>query len=165
MYVRTDVQSSLVHQSMDDPCKVDNPARGHLNRECIFPSPRSRLRIWSRETGSAVPSRVSPLITDGILPDFRHGAHLLNRHISSGQSRVYRGVTQLHTDGSSLPRVRRHSASNPQGSCSNGCCLVRNHHGPTHARLYFPTPTRSIGTVVTRDYFNYYRRRWQWRLL
>ena len=27
-----------------------------------FPRPRSRLRIWSRETGSAVPSRVSPLI-------------------------------------------------------------------------------------------------------
>ena len=28
----------------------------------IFPCPRSRLRIWSRETGSAVPSRVSLLI-------------------------------------------------------------------------------------------------------
>ena len=27
-----------------------------------FPCPRSRHRIWSRETGSAVPSRVSPLI-------------------------------------------------------------------------------------------------------
>ena len=27
-----------------------------------LPCPRSRLRIWSRETGSAVPSRVSPLI-------------------------------------------------------------------------------------------------------
>ena len=28
----------------------------------IFPYPRARLRIWSRETGSAVPSRVSLLI-------------------------------------------------------------------------------------------------------
>ena len=28
----------------------------------MFPCPRSRLRIWSRETGSAVPSRVSLLI-------------------------------------------------------------------------------------------------------
>ena len=28
----------------------------------IFPCPRSRLRIWSRETGSAVPSRVGLLI-------------------------------------------------------------------------------------------------------
>ena len=43
---------------MDQPDKVANPARGQLNREHM---PRSRLRIWSREKGSAVPSRVSPL--------------------------------------------------------------------------------------------------------
>ena len=42
---------------------IFNPACGQLNRETnIFPCPRSSLRIWSRETGSAVPSRVSPLI-------------------------------------------------------------------------------------------------------
>ena len=44
-----------------------------------------RLRIWSRETGSAVPSRVSLLISIlrlnlvliyGIPPDFRGGVHL-----------------------------------------------------------------------------------------
>ena len=48
----------------DQPGKVANPARGQLNREneYLFPCPRSRLRIWSRETGSAVPSRVSLLI-------------------------------------------------------------------------------------------------------
>ena len=28
----------------------------------MFPCPRSRLIIWSREIGSAVPSRVSPFI-------------------------------------------------------------------------------------------------------
>ena len=28
----------------------------------MFASPRSRLKIWSRETGSAVPSRISLLI-------------------------------------------------------------------------------------------------------
>ena len=48
----------------------------------IFPCPRSCLRIWSRETGSGVPSRVSLLIsilrlslvlTYGIPPDFRGG--------------------------------------------------------------------------------------------
>ena len=40
-----------------------NPARGQLNMENDFPPClRSRLRIWSRETGSAVPSRVSPFI-------------------------------------------------------------------------------------------------------
>ena len=40
-----------------------NRARGQLNREKIFPCPRACLRIWSRETGSAVPSRVSLLIS------------------------------------------------------------------------------------------------------
>ena len=42
---------------------VANPSRGQLNREkCVFPCPRSRLTIWSRETGSAASSRVSLLI-------------------------------------------------------------------------------------------------------
>ena len=51
----------------------------------MFPCPRSRLRIWSRETGSAVPSRVSLLIsilrlnlvlTYGIPPEFRDGVRV-----------------------------------------------------------------------------------------
>ena len=50
-------------QSLDQPGKVANPARGQLNRENEFPCPRSRLRIWSGGTGSAVPSRVSLLIS------------------------------------------------------------------------------------------------------
>ena len=67
--------------------KVANPARGQLNRENeYFPCPRPRLRIWSREAGSAVPSRVSLLIskprlnlvlTYGIPPDFSGGVYLL----------------------------------------------------------------------------------------
>ena len=69
-------------KSMDQPGKVANPARGQLNREKMFPCPRACLRIWSRETGSAVPSRVSLLIsilrlnlvlTYGIPPEFRGG--------------------------------------------------------------------------------------------
>ena len=67
---------------MYQPGKVANPARGQLNREnayFIFPFLRSRQRIWSRETGSADPSRVSLLIsilrlnlvlTYGIPPEF-----------------------------------------------------------------------------------------------
>ena len=41
-----------------------NPAHIQLSRGNVFffLFPRSRLKIWSRETGSAVPSRVSPLI-------------------------------------------------------------------------------------------------------
>ena len=50
-------------QSMGRPGMVANTARGQLNREkCVFPCLRSRLRVWPRETGSAVPSRVSLLI-------------------------------------------------------------------------------------------------------
>ena len=43
----------------------------------------------------------------------------------------------------SLPRVRRHRASSPQGSSSNGCCLCSYHHGPINVRLSFPTPTKN----------------------
>ena len=61
--------------------------RGQPNRKNeYFPvCVRSCLRIWSRETGSAVSSRVSLLIsilrlnlglTYGITPDFRGGVHL-----------------------------------------------------------------------------------------
>ena len=75
-------------KSMDQPGKVANLARGQLNGENIlFSCPRSRLRIWSRETSSAVPSRVSLLIsillrlnlvlTHGVPPEFRGGAHLI----------------------------------------------------------------------------------------
>ena len=54
----------------------------------IFPCPPSRRRIWSVEMGSAVPSRVSPLIvhtqaesdwlvlTHGIPPAFRDGVQI-----------------------------------------------------------------------------------------
>ena len=70
---------------MDQPGKVANPARGQLNRENNNFSVRVRLIIWSREAGSAVPSRVSLLIlilrlnlvlTYGIPPEFRSGVHL-----------------------------------------------------------------------------------------
>ena len=65
---------------MDQPGKFANSARGQLNREndyCPVPG--------SRETGSAVPSRVSLfasilrlnlVLTHGIPPDFRRGIHL-----------------------------------------------------------------------------------------
>ena len=63
----------------DQSGKVANPAYGQLNREKV---PHSRLRILSREMGSAVMSRVrlpismNLLLTNGIPPDFRGGVHL-----------------------------------------------------------------------------------------
>ena len=67
--------------------KVGNPASGQLNIEkCFFSCPRSRQRIWFRETGSAVPPRVILLISVlglnlvliiyGIPHEFRGGVHL-----------------------------------------------------------------------------------------
>ena len=50
-----------IQQSTNQLRKVANPVHGQLNRE-KFPCPRSRLRIWFRETGLAVPSLVSLLI-------------------------------------------------------------------------------------------------------
>ena len=79
-------------KNKDQPGKVANPARGQLaeQEKEILPCPRSRLRIWSCETGLAVPSRVSLLIsilrlnlvlTYGIPPEFRGGVHSLSVHI------------------------------------------------------------------------------------
>ena len=72
-------------KSMGQPGKVASPARGSAEKKkIIFPRPRSCLRIWFRETGSAVPSRVSLLISItrlnlvlayGIPPEFRGGGH------------------------------------------------------------------------------------------
>ena len=64
--------------------RVRLPASGQLNRE-EKNWPRSRLRIWSRETVSAVSSRVSLLIailrlnlvhTYGIPPEFHGGVYI-----------------------------------------------------------------------------------------
>ena len=63
---------------MDQPGKVANPARGQLNRENEY-SPVVPvcmcLRIWSRETGSTVPSRITLLILD---TQAESGAYLRN---------------------------------------------------------------------------------------
>ena len=99
----------------------------------IFPCPRACLRIWSRETGSAVPSSISLLIsilrlnlvlTCGIPPEFRDGVYLWNRHTPSGQSRVYR-VTRLRTDG---VHCRESAGTGPVNLkvVPNECCLGRS---------------------------------------
>ena len=73
----------------------------------IFFRPRSRLRIWSLETGSAVPSRISLLIlhtlrlnlvTRRISPAFRDGLHLFTPSIAIGPVPNL-SATQLRTDG------------------------------------------------------------------
>ena len=126
-----------------------------------FFSPRSGLRIWSRETGPTVPSRVSsPILHIRAESDaysrvtllssvFRGGVHLLYRHtIGSfpsfwGQAVAYR----WH----SPPRVHRHRGSSSQGNSSNRCCLFNKSHGPISARPSFSIPTVNTGTVDRCD--------------
>ena len=75
----------------------------------LFPCPRSRLRIWSRETGSAVPSRVILFILHNQAESSAYSRDssrfqrrrpfiytTANHH--RGQHRVYQ-VTYLLTDG------------------------------------------------------------------
>ena len=97
-----------IQQSTNQLRKVANPVYGQLNREKI-PCPRSRLRIWFRETSLAVPSLVSLLILytnaesgaysrySSRIPRRRPYIFASTTHHPSGQSRVYR-VTQLRTD-------------------------------------------------------------------
>ena len=118
------------------PGKVASPARGQLNRknEYLPVRVRSCLRIWSRETGSAVRSRVS---TAHLHTQAESGAYLLrdssrvprrrpfihfNHHTPSGQSRVCR-VTQLRTDG---VHCRESAGTGPVNLkvVPNECCLL-----------------------------------------
>ena len=94
---------------------------GQLNRgKRLFPCPCSCLRIWSRETGSAVPTRVSLLILHTRTqsgPNSRDSFRFLRRpsHITStaiglvlslpGDTIAYRRCL--------LPRVHWHRSSSP----------------------------------------------------
>ena len=98
--------------------------------------PRSRRRIWSRKTGSDVPSRVSLLILQTqaepggyswVSPAFRDGVivHLFIPPTAIGSVPSLSGRAIAYSLRSSLPRVRRHRDSSPQGSSSKGCCLFK----------------------------------------
>ena len=50
----------------------------------------------------------------------------------------------------SPPRVRRHRASSPNGSSSNGCCLFAGHHRLINVRVSFPTPTIGMKCITNR---------------
>ena len=109
---------------MDQPGKVANPARGQLNRENNIPlSPCVPENLVSRDGFSRpVPRQPAHLQTQaesgayGIPPEFRGGVHLFMKPpyaigsvpSLSGHAIAYRWR--------SLPRVRRHRASKPQGS-------------------------------------------------
>ena len=109
----------------DQPGKAANPpARGQLNRENeYFPvSVNSTYLkiIWSRETGSAVPSRVSLLISiprlNLVLPSSAAASlYLFRPPCAIGSVPSLSGHAMAY-QWRSLPRVRRHGAIKLQGS-------------------------------------------------
>ena len=123
-----------IYQSMDQPGKVANPARGQLNRENeYFPV---RVRAWEsglvrRVRQSRPASACSPpysswiwCLVTGFLPSSAAASifYLEPRYVIgpvpslSGHAIAYRWR--------SLPRVRRHRASKSQGTVvPNECCL------------------------------------------
>ena len=141
---------------------VNNPACGQLNRKkMLFSCPRSRLRIWFRETGST--SCVSPLIlptqaessiinhqssiinhqsgaysrVPHLPPAFRDGVHLLHRQPPSDQSRAYR-ATQSRADG-----VYRRESSGTRPIVVKVARTGSSYDTPYvyfFVRLSFPTP-------------------------
>ena len=111
---------------MKQPDKVANPSRGQLNRKNVFsPCSRSRLGNWSRETGLAVPVRVSPLIlhsraesnwlvlTHGISPAFRDGVHICKKHLDASPKKQ----TRHQKDQKEAPSysIRRGKLDDDQG--------------------------------------------------
>ena len=113
---------------------IANPARGPLNRDSCLPCHRSRLNIWPRTTGSAVPSRVNPLFSHTQAESGAYSwdsSRFPRRHpytpptaigsvpSLSGHAIAYRWR--------SLPRVRRHKASSPQGSSSGFAACSKYH--------------------------------------
>ncbi|CAM9810680.1 unnamed protein product [Ascophyllum nodosum] len=115
--------------------KITNPARDQLGQEkWILSCLRSHLRIWSRKTSSAVPSRVSPLI---LHTQTKFGAYLRDYSRASHDDGVhtYRlpSSTAVGLSGSSNCVPMAFTAESPpaQGQCtsssSNGCCFFRFH--------------------------------------
>ena len=92
---------------MDQPDKVANPARGQLNRENKYPlSPFAPENLVSRNGFGR------PVLLTGFLPISAvasiYCTAIRHRVSPSGQAIAYRWR--------SLPRVRQHRASKPQGS-------------------------------------------------
>ena len=99
------------------------PFSAEQKNEQLFPS---RLRIWSRETGSAVPSRRVSLhiihardesdwlvLSHGIPPAFHDDVHSFIPSTAIEPVRVYQ-VAQLHTDG--IHRESAGTVSSPHGN-------------------------------------------------
>ena len=137
----------IVEQSMKQPGKVVNPARGQLNRENeYFPFPRSHLRIWSRQTGSAIPSGVSLLILhiqteSGAYS--RDSSRFPRRHLFIYTAIRHRIRPEFIGSRSCVPMAFPAESPPAQGQWLvrlTGAVFV-GHHGPINVCLSFLIPT------------------------
>ena len=119
-----------------------------------FPCPRSHLRVWSRELGWAVPSRVSLFI---LHTQAESGAYSKRLHfpfplrLPLEPSYAIGLVPSLSGHAIALPMaftttVTQHRAISSQGSSISGSFLFRQPHGLNNIRPSFPTPaTDTVG--------------------
>ena len=136
---------------MDQPGKVANFARGQLERENEYsPVPVSAWefglarRLQPSRPASTCSSSYSGwiwcLLTRFLLISAAASIYLFEPAYAIGSVPCLSGHAIAY-QWRSVPRVRRHRASSPEGSSSNGCCHFSGHHGPINVRLSFPTPT------------------------
>ena len=153
---------------MDQPGKVANPARGQLIRENeYFPVP---VRAWefgiARRVRQSRPASVCSSTYSGWIWCFfyvRDSSRVPRRRPFVYLKPPYAIIWSVPSLSShaiayrwrSLPRVRRHRASKPQGSSSNGCCLFMYHHRPmlffSHTPRPFDTPCKEMLWRVESD--------------
>ena len=111
----------------------------------IFPCPRACLRIWSRETGSAVPSRVSLLIS----------VLRLNMYVM-----VVRMIVWLRCGAARAGRGRKEQdCFSPPGGFTVGCCRTdsrrrgrssaKHKHPPHTTLLLLPSPRSRYASCVS----------------
>ena len=128
---------------MDQPGKVANPASGQLIRENEYlPSPSAPENLVSRDGfGSPIPRQPAHLHTQA---EFIWCFFYVRDSSRVPRRRPFVSLKPPYAIGSvpslsshaiayrwrSLPRVRRHRASKPQGSSSNVCCLFMYRHRP-----------------------------------
>ena len=106
-------------QSKDRPDEVANLLVWSANKQgkLIFPCPRSHVRIWSRETGSAVPSRAILVV-------------ILHTQAKSGAFSPFLPLSAAAYDGGFLPDIILLTLCyNHRGTCLNG--IKKSFYPPT----------------------------------
>ena len=134
-------------KSMNQPGKVANPARGQLNRKkYIYLSPFAPENLVSRDGfGGPVPAHLHTqaqydayLRDSSRVPRWRPFIYLkLSYDVGSVPSISGHAISYRR---GLLPRVRRHRASEPQGSFERVMPCLAGHHGPINIRLSLPHP-------------------------